>query len=74
MTKKKFRIITGDDYEIIPWNVIIIRDTEGWVFIAKKGTQWYVNSTQDNKDGKEDEGKFIKKLVKALKLQLKDVR
>lgn len=70
MTKKEFRLITSKDYKFIPWNVVLIRDKEGWVFIAKQGTQWYVNSTQDNKDGKEDEPKFLRRLVKALKVQL----
>lgn len=70
MTKKEFIIITNKDHKFIPWNVVIIRDSEGWVYIAKQGTQWYVNSTQDNKDGKDDEVKFLKQLVKALKVQL----
>lgn len=74
MKKNEFRLITHKDHKFIPWNVVIIRDFEGWVYIAKAGMQWYVNSTQDNKDGKEDEVKFIKKLIIALKKQLADVK
>lgn len=74
MKKNEFKIITSKEYKFIPWYVVIIRDHEGWVYIAKGGMQWYVNSTQDNKDGKEDEAKFLKKLVKALKQQLQDVK
>jgi len=73
LTKKEFRIITTKDYAFIPWFVVIIQDSEGWVFIAKNNTQWYVNSTQDNKEGLEDEEKFLKRLVKALKEQVKNI-
>lgn len=73
MQKKSFKILTQKDHDFIPWNVVIINDIDGWMFIAKKGTQWFVNSTQDNKDGEENEVKFLKKLVKALKVQMKTV-
>lgn len=70
--KNKFSIFTKKDFKAIPDNVIIIKDDNGWTFMSNLNAIWYVNSTNDNKDCLEkDYEKFIKKLVKALKEQMK---
>lgn len=72
MKKNQFNIFTKKEYDFIPANVIIIKEMNGWLFAFVKDTKWYVNSTNDSKDcPPEEDEKFLKKLVKAIKGQMK---
>jgi len=69
---KKFEIFTKENYAIIPANVIIVKNTHGWLFMYNDKAQWFMNHTNDEKDCKpEDYEKFLKKLVKGNKQQMK---
>lgn len=65
--KPTFRVITCEDYDFIPQNVMIVNDADGWMFAQKARGQWFINSTNDNQDQKEDEKKFMRKILKAMK-------
>ena len=71
---KGFEIYTKKDYQIIPASVIIIKNKYGWTFMYSMDATWYTNSTNDMADcPPEDNKKAISKIVKMLKINIKNI-
>lgn len=72
MKNNEFEMFTKKEYKFIPANVLIVKNMYGWMYLYNDKAQWYVNHTNDEKNcPKEENEKFLKKLMKAIKEQMK---
>ncbi len=73
--KNKFEVFTTKDYKQIPKNMVMIKDTSGWLFLQNEDTQWFVNHTNTfNSKSKEDNVTVIKSIVKQIKINKEIVK